>query len=315
MTTLENGHMDHYFPQWLMRNWCDENNEIWCFDKRSQKVRKKGTACFAREKDLNKSDVIKLDLEATVFSELDNKHGGNTNAILLYSLFGKHKRVPNETMRFFIELCLWTSVRNKRVQGWTDVDEFKSSLESEHVVNYWDDAALKKAIHLEFCKLCDEGVMGGEVKRLMKEFYCFFVVSDEKFVTSDLPVQEFGNEAAEGWLGCRPVAGDECSLIMFPLHPSFMFVATRHEEYAACHRHFVDDEDLVEANYDAHINSEAEELYFPYPIYEPRNLPAVNIADFIVKKSKDLPCAIDLQQHKELGAACIIHSNWRGPSS
>jgi len=311
---LENGRMDHYFPQWLMRNWCDDKNEIWCFDKRTQKVRKKGTTCFGRVKDLNKSDAIKLDLEATVFSELDNKHGGSTDAMLLYSYFGKHQRVPNETMQFFIELCLWTSVRNKRVQSWTDIDEFRAAIESDHIVHSWDDAELKKAIHLQFCKLCDEDVMDREVKRLMKDFYFFFAVSDGKFITSDMPVQEYGTEAAEGWLECKPVAGNECSLIMFPLNPSVMFVATHHQEYADCHRLFVHDRDLVAANYEAHIISDAEELYFPYPVYEPRKLPAVHIDEFILKKSKDLPCAIDLDQHKETGAACIVHSNWRGAS-
>jgi hypothetical protein len=311
----ETGAMDHYFPQWLMRNWCDDNNEIWCFDKRTQKVKKKGTRSFGREKDLNKSNAIQLDLEATVFSKVDNDHARIAGPLLLYSFFGKHKRVPNDIMRFYVELCLWTSVRNKRVQGWTDIDDFKSQIDQEHIVHTWKDIDLKKAIHLHFCKMCDDELMEQEVNKLMKEFYFFFAVSDDKFITSDMPVQEFGNEGAEGYLGCDPVRGDECSLIMFPLAPSVMFVATRHKEFAECHRLFVVCDDLGEANYDAHINSDAEELYFPYPIYDSRSLPPqVDIADYILKKTKDLPCAIDLDHFREEGIASVIHSNWTGGS-
>lgn len=309
---LENGHMDHYFPQWLMRNWCDEKNEIWCFDKRSQQVKKKGTTCFAREKDLNKSDLINLDLEATVFAELDNKHGAYTDPLLLYSYFGKHKRVPNDAMLFFVELCLWTSVRNKRVQGWTDIDDFKSAVEIDHRLHEWSTAELRKAIHLQFCKLCHDEVMKREIERLTKNFFYFFAVSDNRFITSDAPVQEYGSDAAHGWLGCNPLADDECTLIMFPIYPSVMFVATRHAEYASCHRHFVADDGLTAANYDAHINSDADELYFPYQIYDSRNVPTANLDDIIVKRTRNVPCAIDLEQRKELGIACIIHSNWRG---
>ena len=154
--------------------------------------------------------------------------------------------------------------------------------------------------------------MEQEIERLTKKCYCFFAISDDKFITSDMPVQEFGNQGAVEWLGCEPIEDDECSLIMFPLHPFIMFVATRHKEFANCHRHFVDDEALVVANYYAHINSDADELYFPYPIYEPGKLPTTRIAEIILKKTRDVPCAIDLAQRKEDGIACIIHSNWDG---
>lgn len=309
---LENGHMDHYFPQWLMRNWCDEKNEIWCFDKRIQKVKKKGTACFGRERDLYKSDIIDLDLEATTFAQVDNKHGGLTDAMMLYSMFGKHKRVPNDYMRYFIELCLWTSIRNKRVQGWTDIEDFKSDVAPDHILHAWTDVELTKAIHLRFCKLCEDGVMESEIKRFQKDYLYFFVGSDDKFITSDVAVQEYGNKFAERWLDCKPVADDECSVIMFPLYPSIMFVATRHKEYADCHRYFVLADEMVKANYSAHINSAAEELYFPYPIYDTRTLPTENVGESVLKRVKGVPCAIDLEQHKELGAASIIHSNWTG---
>jgi hypothetical protein len=311
---VENGSMDHYFPQWLMRNWCDELNEIWCFDKASQRVKKKGTKHFGRERDLNKSDVIGLDLESTIFADLDNRFGAHTNALLLYSLYGNTKRVPNEIMRFFVELCLWTSTRNKSVQGWTDVDEFRAGVDRDHILHAWTDAELRKAIHLQFCKIChDEGVLAREADRLMKDFYFFFVVSDNKFITSDMPVQEFGTEAAEGLLGCEPVAEGECSLILFPVDSSAMFVATQHREFEECHRQFVTDDSLVHANYHLHINSDASELYFPYPIYEPRNLPADStIADSIRRKVSGVPCAVDLDQRREEGTACIVYSNWSG---
>ena len=74
-------------------------------------------------------------------------------------------------------------------------------------------------------------------------------------------------------------------------------------------------QDLVEANYSAHTNSDSEELYFPYRIYDSRNVPTANLADIIVKKTKGVPCAIDLEQHKEHGRACVVHSNWTGEQS
>ena len=39
---------------------------------------------------------------------------------------------------------------------------------------------------------------------------------------------------------------------------------------------------------------------------------ATLVADHILKRTKDLPCAIDLEHYKESGVACIIHSNWDG---
>jgi len=280
---VENGYMDHYFPQWLMGNWCDDRNEVWCFDKRSQKVKKKGTSCFARQKDLNKSDLTNLDLEATVFAELDNKHSRYAGPLLLYYV-GKKKRVPKDAMRFFIELCLWTAVRNKRLEGWVDAIDFRSSFASDDILQACTDAEITKLVRLQFCKLCHDDVMEKEIKRLTKDFYHFFVVSDNRFITSDLPVQEFGSDVAEAWLDCKPLSDNLCSLIMFPVHPSVMFVATRHKEFAKCHRRFVTDNKLVEANYDAHINSDAEELYFPYPIYDSKNLPVEKMADAIERQ-------------------------------
>jgi hypothetical protein len=62
---------------------------------------------------------------------LDNQHSKLTNAMLLKSAVGRKQRVPNDIMHFFVELCLWTSVRNKRVRGWTDINELRAGVDND----------------------------------------------------------------------------------------------------------------------------------------------------------------------------------------
>lgn len=78
------------------------------------------------------------------------------------------------------------------------------------------------------------------------------------------------------------------------------------------HRKFVVDDPLVELNYEFHINSESEELFFPYRIFTPEQLPQDQMAQEIITKVFDVPCVIDLDHHKEQGVANIIYSNWTG---
>ena len=309
---FENGHMDHYVPQWLMRNWCDSKNEIWCFDKRSQSIKNKGTTSFGREKDLNKSDVIDIDLEATVFAELDNRYGRYTRSMLLLGAASEGKRVPNRVMRFFVELCLWTSVRNRRTQGWIDIADFRTRLNGNSILQACTDEELRKCVHLLFCKHCHDSLMRAEIRRLMRTCFYFFVLGEGRLITSDMPVQEIGSESAESLLDCDPIADDECSLIMFPIHPSIMFVATRHKDYADCHRKFVIDDDLIRANYTAQINSDSHELYFPYPIYLPDSISDRQVAKHILERFNGVPCAVDLEQFKKDKTVSIVHSNWSG---
>jgi hypothetical protein len=310
----ETGSYDHYFPRWLLRHWCDETNELWCFDKKTQSVRKKGPASFANEQDLYKTDLLRLDLESTIFGELDSRHGRHVDVMSWHTLYGNTKRVPNNVCHFFIELCLWTSLRNKRVQGWSHVDGIKEGLCKDGIGEKFTDAALRKAIHLQSCKFMhDSGTIAKEIERLKRQCFYFFVLSEDgKLITSDMPVQEVGSEFGEEGLGCEPIDDDECALILFPLYPQMMFVATRHEKFKDYHRQLVVDDDFVDANYNAHVNSDSEELYFPYRIFTPSNMPKELLADLIIKKTEGVPCAVDLEYYKKSAVACIIHSNWDG---
>ena len=173
---VENGHFDHYFyfPQWLMCNWCVEGNEIWCFDKTTQRIKKKGTSRLGGGRDLYKSDIANVDLEGTIFAEIDGRHASSMDAMLLYGYYGTHTEVPDEVIDFFVDLCLWTSVRNRRVQGWIDITDFTSGIAPDNLVHACTDAELKKAVHLTFCTVCRDGLLEGEASRLKQAFYLFF---------------------------------------------------------------------------------------------------------------------------------------------
>jgi hypothetical protein len=313
MTT---NHIDHYFPQWLMKNWCDDQNKIWCFDKIDLKVQKIGIKKLGSRLNLYKSSITDRDLEIELFNDIDGFHSTYLYGLILYcqNLYQDNKRIPNKVFDFFIDLFMWTLYRNPIV-----ADAFAN------VASGWDveypvtcDEVGKEA-HLIFLENLAE-----QSETLIQEFrdnfYYSLVVSknwDNYFITSDIPVQimdisdaDFKIEGYKTW--------DE-PVILFPLYPNVMFVATAYVGMEKFHRHVLD-EDLNDfwatINYAGHINSCSRQVFFPYKVYDPNSIlkeKLPNALEFVVQnKLKNVPCAIDLEVSRILERPSIIYSNWSG---
>lgn len=260
----------HFYAQFLLNRWSDENNKIWCFDKAKCKILHKGTRSFGCKDFLYKSE--NMNLETGLMSRLDNFHGRFFDQVILNSLYGKRKRIPKVCLDFMANLCLWTALRHK-----TYVEE-----EGEDWLNLLEELSNLDRLSIEFK-------------------YCFLCHSPKnKFITSNLPVQEVDHfevfngviESMTGMVRFYDVPNiiPDTDLILFAITPYLLFVISNCESHKRFDKQLVEDQFFEMLNYYCHANSKADQIYFPYKIYKSDEL------EEMPHWQKMKNCAVDISQ-------------------
>jgi hypothetical protein len=312
---------DHYFPQWLMNYWCEENSGLmWCFNKETNKIERKGMKFYGCKQDLYKSDITG-NLEQEVFSKIDDYFSKYFLPMAWTIFFGKQKisnsnvkikSVPHKTpvvcFNYTMQLCFWTLIRNIDNIRTIDLSVIKTA-NKNHPLHALTDDELQKELFLGKCKYYFENDEAEKwCNYIKKKFNTFFVISDEKFITSEQPVQEYDAEFAENILDCQKTNYKDCSIIFFPLTPCLMFVASRHTEHKQYHGNVIFDYKFAKANYYAHHQSTTSKLFFPYQIFHPREIEVTgdkkNVKEFLTRTKK--LCAIDLECADVTGSPVIM---------
>lgn len=310
----------HYVPRWYLKYWnyYNENKDdyeqiIFCFDKIKQKIiPNKGSKAFAKIENLYKSDITDLELESTQFQDLDEVHSRYINFLLMTSI--KNERLSTCALVFFIHVIYWFSIRNPRIKYSIDISELRSELPEE--INAITDEELRKEFHLTICKTNydDNKEIKDYIINIRKNFYCFIATSNEKFITSDCPVLEIYNETMDKFGYKTPTDDDGIAIILFPITPYSMFVASRYKAHKKYHKKFVfDDQELINLNYSFQIDLDSHEVYFPYQIYSYSNVPKERLKNMdkgMLQKTSKTFCAFDCNQFKK--TVPIIYSNWSG---